>query len=130
MAKKQKDQVFLVGIVLLFHHCYPQDIDLTGDVPKVKMDGASEPAQTFMATVPQDLNDRVTLQKFQQILDSIAATPYDGVTILDRLQYSREKGATKNDELLHVQNAILQELEFKERFQLANNENDYQHVYW
>ena len=29
---------------------------------------ARKQAMTFMAAVPQDLNDRVTLQKFQQIL--------------------------------------------------------------
>ena len=120
--KNKKDQCFLLALFYYFHHCYPQYIDLTGDVPKVKMDGASEPAQTFMATVPQDLNDRVTLQKFQQILDNMAATPYEDVRIGDSLQFSREKGATKNDEMLHVQNAILEELEFKESdFNLANN---------
>ena len=119
----KKDQCFLWALCYFFHHCYPQYIDLTGDVPKVKMDGASEPATTFMATVPQDLNASVTLQNFQQILDRIAATPYDGVEILDRLQYSREKGATKNDEMLHVQNSILEELGFKESdFNLANKE--------
>ena len=52
----------------------------------------------------------------------MAATPYEDVRIGDSLQFSREKGATKNDEMLHVQNAILEELEFMESdFNLANN---------